>query len=62
MFIGKMVNNQPHTHLISRGYLLGPNPLVKGSNRGVKQLPSQGYHHFPYDMSDFPRFCNYSEE
>ena len=37
--IGKMVvplgwgplNNQPHIHLISRGYLLGPNPLLKGS-------------------------------
>ena len=26
------------------GYLLGPNPLLTGSNRG-----GQGYHHFPYD-------------
>ena len=39
--IGKMAvplgwgarNNQPHIHLTSRGYLLGPNPLLKGSKR-----------------------------
>ena len=47
-----MVNNQPHTHLISRGYLLGPNPLVKNSNRGVEQL---GYH--PNVTTIFPMTC-----
>ena len=52
MFIGKMIHNQPHTHLISRGYLLGPNPLVKGFNRGVEQL---GYH--PKGTTIFPMTC-----
>ena len=27
------LNNQPHIHLTSLGYLLGPNPLLKGSKR-----------------------------
>ena len=39
---------------------MGPNPLLKGSNRGVKQQgpPSQGFsHHFPYEI----RFFNLKE-
>ena len=46
--MGAPKNNQPHIHLISRGYW-SPYPLLKGSNTKVKQFkqlrgpgPSQG--------------------
>jgi len=54
--IGKMVvplgwylKNSGPIYTLCTGYFLGPNPRIKGSNRGVKQLrgpPSQGYHNF----------------
>ena len=52
--MGATQENQPHIHLISRGYLLGPISPFKGLQQGVKQLGplSQGYHHFPYDTSE----------
>lgn len=47
---GRKSDDQPHIHLFFSGYLSGPNPISKGSLlKGVKLLPSQGHHHFPYE-------------
>ena len=46
---GRVMINPIFTFFFS-GYLSGPNPISKGSLvKGVKLLPSQGDHHFPYE-------------
>ena len=49
------LNNRPHIHLSLVGIYWGPYPLLKGSNRGVKQLGtiSRGPQHFPYELTSF---------
>ena len=49
------LNNERHIKLVVRGYLLDPNPLLKGRFLGEFNSgpgpPSQGCsHHFPYDL------------
>ena len=55
IFIGKMVgkplgwgplNNQPHVHLILRGYFWGISPFKE-----LLAAPCQGYYNFTYDIS-----------
>ena len=51
------LNNQPHVHLILRGYLLGPISPFKGLQQAGSTAgrgpPSQGFsQHFPYDIYD----------